>query len=549
LGSEPGIDNNIVTATFSGNPHLPATFVASANIATDVAETQISGVVLDNTDAPIGGVWVWVSGTTIETYTDDQGQFVIKPAPVGSVRLVVDGSSTQLPGTWPHLSYDLITIPGQNNTVGLPIHLLPLDTADGLFVDETHGGTLTLPEMPGFSLTILPGSATFPNGGRKDGVVTVTLVHADKMPMPANFGQQPRFVVTIQPTGTIFDPPAPITMPNADGFAPGQKVEMYSFDHDLVSFVSIGTGTVSQDGTMIASDPGVGVLKGGWHCGGNPNTTGGAGHCSECARCDGSQCVADPNADGKICGDNQCRRCQGGACLITPEGPSCGANTAVTPSTPLEPEPGAAARTNNFATTVPDFANIQVPTSVCLSGSVYHVRVSAITLPFFRDYDWAAVTARGLIDCDTVTPSRLNYCVLVHDLHAYAPDHTFCLSHNALEAHENEHLSYRLQQYEALDVEGQLEALILAASDQVCTEAQATTQLQPQIDSILANNLETFKTRFSDTRDVSETLAFIAEDQYAEIRRTQICTMAIAAGTDGDIHPWQDTDPCAQCSP
>ncbi len=66
-------------------------------------------------------------------------------------------------------------------------------------------------------------------------------------------------------------------MPNVDGLSPGQKTEMYSFDHDLGSFVSIGPATVSEDGTVIQSDPGVGVVKGGWHCGGNPSAGGSSG--------------------------------------------------------------------------------------------------------------------------------------------------------------------------------------------------------------------------------------------------------------------------------
>jgi len=173
------------------------------------------------------------------------------------------------------LEYDLVTIAGQNDTICMPVYLLPIDEPSGLLVDETHGGTLTLPEVPGFALTIVPGSATFPDGSTR-GRVSVTVVHADKVPMVPNFGQQPRFIITIQPPGTHFNPPAAMTLPNVDGLAPGQKTEMYSFDHDLGSFVSIGPGTVSEDGTVVQSDPGVGVIKGGWHCGGNPATTGGA---------------------------------------------------------------------------------------------------------------------------------------------------------------------------------------------------------------------------------------------------------------------------------
>lgn len=193
----------------------------------------------------------------------------------------------------------------------MPIYLLQIDTPRGLLVDETNGGTLTLDELPGFALTVIPGSATFPDGSKR-GTVSVTLVHADKVPMVPNFGQQPRFIITIQPAGTHFNPPAALTMPNVDGLIPGQKTEMYSFDHDLGSFISIGPATVSEDGTVVQSDPGVGVVKGGWHCGGNPSTTGNCGDCRACQQLAGNQCVPDdtnlPRPDPKgNCLRSDCR--------------------------------------------------------------------------------------------------------------------------------------------------------------------------------------------------------------------------------------------------
>lgn len=275
LGPEPGFENNVVEVTFPGNPTAPVVFVASGKVAGDLADTRVSGVVVDNTDLPIAGVTVSLAGTGLATTTDARGQFTLAPAPVGLVHLVVDGATAQRPGVWPPLAYELVTVAGQDNTVGRPIPLLPLDLANGVFVDETRGGTIRPPRVPGFALEIAPGSATFPDGSRS-GLVSVTLVHADKVPMTPNFGQQPRVVVTIQPVGVHFDPPAALTLPNVDGLAPGEVTEMYSFDHDLNRFVSIGTGTVSEDGTVVRSDPGVGVVEGGWHCGGNPATSGGA---------------------------------------------------------------------------------------------------------------------------------------------------------------------------------------------------------------------------------------------------------------------------------
>ncbi len=296
LGPGEGFDNNVVAASFPNNPGVAASFTASGKTVGKPEDTRISGVVLDNSNHPLQSVTLHIEGTTLTTQSDGQGQFVLQPAPVGKVSLVADGSTVppREGNPWPKLVYDLVTIAGRDNTIGMPIYLLPIDEPNGLLVDETTGGTITLPEAPGFALTILPGSATFSNGVKR-GVISVTVVHADKVPMIPNFGQQPRFIVTIQPAGTHFNPPAPLTLPNADGLAPGQKTEMYSFDHDLGSFVSIGPATVSEDGMIVTSDPGVGVVKGGWHCGGNPSGIGTCEH--ECD--DGDDCTTDQLFFGK----------------------------------------------------------------------------------------------------------------------------------------------------------------------------------------------------------------------------------------------------------
>jgi hypothetical protein len=288
LGTEPGFDNNVVEANFGGNPGLVATFVASAKAPGNAADTRISGVVLDNSNNPIEGVTVRLFqahqgnnnntpiqvGTPVET--NAQGQFLIAPAPVGFFKLMADGTTVEeARGVFPTLEFDLVTVAGQDNTLGMPLLLPVLDVVNRLCVDEVTGGTLTLPEVPGFSLTVAAGSATFP-GGARSGCITVSTVNADKSPMTPGFGQQPRFLITIQPVGTMFNPPAPITMPNVDGLSPGQVTELYSYDHDLSAFTAIGTGTVSEDGLVVRSDPGVGILKAGWHCGGNPGQTGSA---------------------------------------------------------------------------------------------------------------------------------------------------------------------------------------------------------------------------------------------------------------------------------
>lgn len=325
LGFQEGTVNHLFTADFPSNRGFPANFTASGRGPGDPAKTQITGLVLDNSNQPIPGVTVRAALTNVvnsnlsavqaadTVQTDAKGAFAIYKAPVGFVKLLVDGSTATVPGAFPTLDYDMVTVPGQINTVGQPIYLLPIKSDNKLCVKgTTGGGTLTIKEAPGFSLTFGPGQVTFP-GGSKDGCVSVTVVHPDKVPMVPGFGQQPRFIVTIQPSGALFNPPAPITLPNVDGLTAREVTEMYSFDHDIGSFVAIGTGTVSDDGQMIRSNAGVGVLKAGWHCGGNPSVSGAVAECGSCAYCDGVRCQPIPELLNQVC-SNPCLVENAGAC-------------------------------------------------------------------------------------------------------------------------------------------------------------------------------------------------------------------------------------------
>jgi hypothetical protein len=62
---------------------------------------------------------------------------------------------------------------------------------------------------------------------------------------------------------------------------------------------------------VIRSSPGVGVLKAGWHCGGDPNSNGTVADCPDCRKCVGNTCEADASANGSFnASKNTC--CQNG---------------------------------------------------------------------------------------------------------------------------------------------------------------------------------------------------------------------------------------------
>jgi len=325
LGNLTGIDAQRVTAVLIDAPEgevINAGFTATAFVSGDPGQTSVSGVILDNQDQPIPGVTVHIEGTSRKAETDEQGQFKITSAPVGPIHLVADGSTAKVPGEFPSLGYRLVTIAGVDNPLSAPIYMVKLNTDEAVYAGPKDV-ELTLEKFPGFKLEIAKNSVTFPDGSR-EGLVSVTSVNAATVPMAPPNGMQPQFIVTIQPTNTRFDPPARLSLPNVDGHAPGAQVEMYSYDHDLEEFVAIGLGTVSEDGSVIRSNPGVGVVKAGWHCGSQPGGSGCASNCGDCRRCEGNcNCVTDdsqtPKSMEDVPGDCKTPGCKGGTPTQVPK--------------------------------------------------------------------------------------------------------------------------------------------------------------------------------------------------------------------------------------
>ena len=115
LGPDEGIENNRVEATFPGNTGLPVVFAASAMVPGDALQTSISGVALDNSDIPVPGATIRILGTSRTGVSDAQGQFLIKPVPVGTLRMAVDGSTVTRPGSSVNLDYNITTVAGHDN--------------------------------------------------------------------------------------------------------------------------------------------------------------------------------------------------------------------------------------------------------------------------------------------------------------------------------------------------------------------------------------------------------------------------------------------------
>ncbi len=274
-----------------------------------IAGTDVWGYVYDSynknpdgTDKPLEGVEIRLDFLPdVKAVTDANGYFILEDVPAPDFFVYIDGSkAANVPaGTqYASLGKAFHSVPGQSTQLfmdGVPfnIYLPPMFAGDVKALSTTENTDVgfgeaskallqqALPDIDPsvwdeVKVTFAPGSAQDRQGNAATQAMIVP-VAPDRLPAPLPPGVDPKLVISIQAGGangfnreaqggaTTFDVPAPLQFPNLEGLKPGEKSLFWSFDHTAGEWIVIGTGTVSEDGKVIKSDPGVGVLAPGWH--------------------------------------------------------------------------------------------------------------------------------------------------------------------------------------------------------------------------------------------------------------------------------------------
>jgi hypothetical protein len=303
LAQQAGSSNNVVSASIDGVNDQVVSFVSSSVVTGPQSATRVSGIVLDNAEQPIANVTATIKGSNLPAVTTDaQGRFTISGAPVGDIVLYINGTTSTRPESFPTLSFQMVTLPGIDNQLSGPIYLPQIDLDNSQEVGGDQDVILTMKGVPGVAYKVFAHSVTFPDGSTT-GRLTLSQVHADRVPMIPPNGSGPTLAATLQPAGVSFDPPIQMVMPNTDGLPPGTVTEVFGYRHDLEQFVSEGTARVSNDGSVIVTDPGFGLRVAGWHffSGSAPSTC--ASGCGPCQKCIFGSCHANPLARGTACDD------------------------------------------------------------------------------------------------------------------------------------------------------------------------------------------------------------------------------------------------------
>jgi RHS repeat-associated protein len=238
-------------------------------VADPITTTRISGVIENVEQQPLAGVVIELG--ELETVTAADGSFTIETdQPLTADTLKVRGEGIEGDKVYPFIAEKLPLILGQevyegyNNIIDRPIYLPALDVAGGKVIDPNKDITVTSPKIPGASVFVEAGSLINQSGQDFTGKLSITEVPTELTPAALPENLSPDLVVTIQPGEMVFNTPAPLSLPNLSGYAPGTKMDLWSINPETGDFDNVGMGIVSDDGSVVETVAG-GIRNSSWH--------------------------------------------------------------------------------------------------------------------------------------------------------------------------------------------------------------------------------------------------------------------------------------------
>lgn len=289
LAIDPDGDGNPGGTAVADFRTLPLRRIAGTNVTGFVFDSY--NVNPDGSDRPVIGATIRVDDfPEANVVTDENGFFILVDMPAPEFFIHIDGSTaTNAPeGTsYPNVGKRFHSVAGVETPLsmnGEPFHIYlpPVASEDMQSLSQTEmtevgfgpAGKAELaamfPDLDPATFELL--SATFAPGAAMDDQgnvateATILPVPPDRIPAPLPPMLAPPLVISVQtPGASSFDVPVPISFPNLEGLAPGEKSLILSFDHAAGEWVFAANGTVSADGSMLVSDPGEGLRAPGWH--------------------------------------------------------------------------------------------------------------------------------------------------------------------------------------------------------------------------------------------------------------------------------------------
>jgi RHS repeat-associated protein len=254
------------------------TAVPGTRVFGRVFASELVSVSGGSVNVPLAGVTISVDGAegVYVATTDAMGNFRLDPSPSGRFFVHIDGrtATNGVPAGayYPNVGKAWEAAPAEETNVG-NIHL-PLVEAGSLQpVSMTNDTPITFapsvlgefPELTGTVLTV-PAQTLYDPNCPTNGSVGISPVDPERLPGELPKGLNFSLVITVQTDcASNFDRPVPVCFPNLEGLPPGAESALWSFNHDAGRWEVVGTMHVTQDGSQVCTDPGVGIQAPGWH--------------------------------------------------------------------------------------------------------------------------------------------------------------------------------------------------------------------------------------------------------------------------------------------
>lgn len=240
-------------------------------------DTGVSGILRDLGGHPIQGLRVRLLDLPgAEALSDAGGAFRFPYAPWGAVAVEVLPGAAAGGRIFQGARREFLAVPGRQNAIPDPIVLVeekPGPRAASIFVSESAGGRLAIPELSGWSLEVQAGSARFP-GGSRGGMITAAAASLRQFPAPAPDDTAVEAAAWIFPEGLRFDPPARLRAP-AFAPRPGLELVLWGWSAGAGAIYAAGAGRVQPDGSFIETLPLSGPRRGGLYFFAVPGPAGG----------------------------------------------------------------------------------------------------------------------------------------------------------------------------------------------------------------------------------------------------------------------------------
>jgi RHS repeat-associated protein len=232
--------------------------------------TALVGRVVDTDRQALTGVEILVGGQ--RAVTDAKGEFQLLDPPTGDQVILVDGDPASRPGRhYPTIPLSMKIMAGKTNVLPYLPHLHVQREINFTHIDHSRETVATDPDLPGVALRIPRDTPIVGWDGLPAQKVSIRTVPADRLPVrPLPRTVQARYVYMFyfgKRGGGIPSRPVPFESPNDFGLAPGDKAELWYYDESPNvgeapnDWRVAGLGTVSDDGKLISTDPGVGIPK------------------------------------------------------------------------------------------------------------------------------------------------------------------------------------------------------------------------------------------------------------------------------------------------